>query len=527
MGEVITSLAGQELGAYRLLHQLGAGGGGIVYLAQDVSQPADLIAIKVFDPGAIPEATLRGALRARFLREAEAARRAPHPHILPILAAGEERGYLYMALPFMPGGSLGDRIGAFPRGMPLDEVAADLDQLASAIDAAHRHGVVHRDIKPTNILLDAQGQLFLADFGIARLLADGSEMSAPSAALTMTGQALGSPQYMAPEQVSGQHVGPAADIYALGVTAYQMIAGTPPFTGATSWAVAVKQLNEPPPSLRLQRADVPASVEATILRALAKRPEDRFTSASALAQEFSVGLRETNPALPVTVSSASLAGTHLAQDVVAAQATLAPDSAMTVADHADEGGRRQTRAAEKRGGRRVALSALLITLTLAVIVAALLGARLLTPPPAATASGARFVVGHTYTYNTVIGHSITTALTNDDVSVTLISLRTTPQGTVVVVEFDNTDASKTADFLFRDLTNVYLLDNDGVRYAAKSAAPDELIFRPGQQATTSLTFAPLSPSAETLALHVNTDHQALAVPCIQVSPTAATAGCPS
>jgi hypothetical protein len=272
---------------------------------------------------------------------------------------------------------------------------------------------------------------------------------------------------------------------------------------------------------------MPASVEATILRALAKRPEDRFTSASALAQEFSVGLRETNPALPVTVSSASLARTHLARDVAVAQAAPAPDSAMTVADHADEGERRQTHISGKRGGRRVIMPALLGVLAIAVIVAALLGSRLLAAPPASTASGAHFVAGRTYTYNTVIGHSLTTSLTNDDVSVTLISLRTAPQGTAVVVGFDDIDSSKRADFLFQSRTNVYLLDNDGVRYAAQSATPDELIFGPRQQATTEFTFAPLSASTETLALYVNTDHTALAVPCTQVSPTAATAGCPS
>jgi serine/threonine-protein kinase len=518
MEDIAVSLAGQALGGFRLLHQLGAGGGGVVYLAQQVNQPAELVAIKVFGPGAIPDASLRQSMRARFLREAEATRRLRHPHIVPILAAGEERGHLYMALPFMPGGSLAARIGAFPRGMPLDEVAADLDQLASAIDHAHRHDIVHRDIKPTNILLDTQGRLVLADFGIARLLADEQGQSAASAALTMTGQALGSPQYMAPEQVSGQRVGPAADIYALGVTLYQMVAGAPPFTGATPWAVAMMQLHEPPAPLHPQRADLPATSEAAILRALAKRPEDRFTSASALAEEFSAGLRETNPALPLTASSASISATRLAEDVAADEQVTAPDAA------ADRHPKRHT--ARRGGRRRVALGALLVALTLAVIAAALLGQRLSQTPQAS--SGAHFVDGRAYTYNTVIGHSVTTSLTNSDVNVTLISLRTTAtQGTVIVVGFDDFDASKGANFLFRDLSNVYLLDQHGVRYAGHRAAPDEVIMNPGQQATTALTFAPLPATTETVALHFNTDHDALAVPCIQISPTAATAGCPS
>jgi hypothetical protein len=363
--------------------------------------------------------------------------------------------------------------------------------------------------------------MVLADFGIARLLADEHGQSAVSAALTMTGQALGSPQYMAPEQVSGQRVGPAADIYALGATLYQMVAGAPPFTGATPWAVAMMQLHEPPAPLHPQRADLPATSEAAILRALAKRPEDRFTSASALAQEFSAGLRETNPALPITAFSAAISATRPAEDVAADEQITAPDAAT---------GRHPNRRAARRGPRRrVALGALLVALTLTVIVAALLGQRLSHAPTGASgASGASFVAGRAYTYNTVIGHSVTTSLTNADVNVTLISLRTTAgQGTVIVVGFDDFDASKGANFLFRDLTNVYLLDQHGVRYAGHSAAPDEVIMNPGQQATTALTFAPLPATTETLALHFNTDHGALAVPCIQISPTAATAGCPS
>ncbi|HEX8728465.1 MAG TPA: hypothetical protein VF739_07590, partial [Ktedonobacterales bacterium] len=257
--------------------------------------------------------------------------------------------------------------------------------------------------------------------------------------------------------------------------------------------------------------------EVAILRALAKRPEDRFTSASALAQEFSAGLRETNPALPITAYSASISATRPAEDVAADQQITEPDAA----------DRHLMRGAARRGGRRrVALGALLVTLTLAVIAAALLGQRLSQAPQ--TRSGAPFVTGRTYTYNTVIGHSNTTSLTNSDVNVTLISLRTTAaQGTVIVVGFDDFDANKGANFLFRDLTNVYLLDQHGVRYVGHSAAPDDVIMNPGQQATTALTFAPLPATTETLALHFNTDYDALAVPCIQISPKAATAGCPS
>lgn len=305
MDDHVVDLAGKELGGYRLLHQLGAGGGGVVYLAQRLDQPAALFAIKVLDPSAILDPRIRATLSARFLREAEAVKRLHHPHILSVLAAGEQDGYLYMALPFMRGGDLAARIGAFPRGMPLAEVNADLAQIAGALDEAHHQGIIHRDIKPTNILLDERGQLYLADFGIARLLANDGSGGPTPATLTATGQTLGTPQYMAPEQVTGQRVGPAADIYALGVVLYQMVTGTPPFTGDTPFAIAMKHAQEAPPPLRPQRADLPPAAETAILRALAKRPEDRYATASELAQAFSAGLQTLQPATPATLMAAA------------------------------------------------------------------------------------------------------------------------------------------------------------------------------------------------------------------------------
>jgi serine/threonine-protein kinase len=169
--------------------------------------------------------------------------------------------------------------------MPLAEVAALLGQLADGLDYAHRQGVIHRDIKHANALLNAQGQAYLSDFSIVRLLEDTHTQ------LTATGQILGTPQYMAPEQLAGGKVGPAADIYGLGMVAYELVTGRPAFMGLSLVDVLRQQAQEAPPPPRELRPDLPAPAEAALLKALSKRPEDRFTSAGAFVEAFARGLR--------------------------------------------------------------------------------------------------------------------------------------------------------------------------------------------------------------------------------------------
>jgi serine/threonine protein kinase len=283
------AMAGREIAGYRLLHALGAGGAGEVYLSQRVDDPAALAAVKLLRPlsGADPAAA--AATEARFRREAEAARRLDHPNILPVLAYGRDDNLDYMILPFMSGGALTARINAFTRGMPLSLAADYLNQIAAALDYAHERGVIHRDVKPANVLLDANGRLLLADFGIARVF----ETPGFSALATLTaeGQMLGTPAYMAPEQLDGPRVSHQADIYALGVTLYQMVTGALPFEADTPIALAMKRLQSEPAPPRRDRADLPAAAQAAILRALARRPEDRYPTAGALARAFDAAVR--------------------------------------------------------------------------------------------------------------------------------------------------------------------------------------------------------------------------------------------
>lgn len=290
------TLTGREVAGYRLLYVLGTGGASEVYLAQSVADPAALVAMKVLMPSWQLSTEGSKNFHARFLREAQTSQRLQHPHILPVLALGEDDGVTYMVLPFMPGGTLATLLANAPQGLPLVEVARCLDQLVGALDFAHAQGIIHRDIKPNNILVDAQGQLFLADFGIARLF-DPTEGEAPLAGsqppttLTVSGQMLGTPAYMAPEQMMSARVGPAADIYALGIVLYQMVTGALPFHGETPMGVAMRHAQEPPAVPSLRRTDLPAPAEAAMLKALAKAPGARFTSASALARAFAAGLR--------------------------------------------------------------------------------------------------------------------------------------------------------------------------------------------------------------------------------------------
>lgn len=322
------AMAGREIAGYRLLHALGAGGAGEVYLAQRVDDPATLAAIKVLRPLPGADPAVAAAAGARFLREAEAARRLDHPNILPVLAYGREDGLDYMLLPFMPGGALTARVNAFTRGMPLPLVADYLNQIAAALDYAHERGVIHRDVKPANILVDADGRLLLADFGVARVF----ETPGYSALSTLTaeGQMLGTPAYMAPEQLDGPRVSHQADIYAMGVTLYQMVTGALPFDADTPIALAMKRLQSEPAPPRRDRADLPAAAQAAILRALARRPEDRYPTAGALARAFDAAVRgRLAPGEPFSVSASDTPPGSSASTIAATPSPAASSVAAT------------------------------------------------------------------------------------------------------------------------------------------------------------------------------------------------------
>jgi serine/threonine-protein kinase len=258
-------------GRYAIERELGRGGMATVYLAQDLKLHRQ-VALKLL------HSELGAALGPeRFLREIQIAARLTHPNILSLHDAGEANGRLFYAMPYIEGETLRQRL-ARESYLPVFEAVRIAGQVAAALDYAHGQGIVHRDIKPENILLSGD-QALVADFGIAKALdAAGGER------LTETGLALGTPAYMSPEQATGTHVDGRSDLYALGCVAYEMLAGTPPFSGLTAQAVMARHAVDPVPPLRTVRATVPESVAYAIERALAKLPADRFASAGQFAE---------------------------------------------------------------------------------------------------------------------------------------------------------------------------------------------------------------------------------------------------
>jgi len=282
---------------YRLQHELGRGGMATVYLSEDVKHHRH-VAIKVLRP------ELAAALGPeRFLREITVTAKLDHPHILPLLDSGEAAGFLYYVMPYVEGETLRDRLTR-EKQLPLDDALAITREVANALGYAHSRGIVHRDIKPENILL-AGGHARVADFGIARVVAE-----AAGERLTVTGIAVGTPAYMSPEQVAGeQDVDGRSDLYSLGCVLYEMLAGEPPYVGASAQAILAKRLSEPAPRVSVLRETVPARVEAALSRALARTPADRFATAS----EFVAGLTQAD----AEFSRAPWASTHRRYRVLA------------------------------------------------------------------------------------------------------------------------------------------------------------------------------------------------------------------
>ena len=274
-------LVGKVLGTCTLEQLIGRGGMGAVYLAQQ-ARPMRHVAVKVLLPNAMMNSEVYKAFLARFQREANLIAQLEHINIMPIYEYGEQDGIAYLVMPYLTGGSLRD-ILARHGALSLRETMTYLDQAASALDYAHAHGIIHRDLKPANFLLHADGRLVLADFGIARMMQDGS----PNAStLTGTGMLVGTPDYMAPEMAHGEQIDHRADIYELGILLFQMLSGHVPFTGSTPLIVAVKHIQEPLPSLSQINPAIPSAVDAVVMTATAKRREDRYMSARDLAQAF-------------------------------------------------------------------------------------------------------------------------------------------------------------------------------------------------------------------------------------------------
>jgi len=262
-----------------------------VYLAHDIKHGRD-VAIKVLRP------ELAAALGAeRFLAEVKITARLDHAHILTLIDSGNADGTLFYVMPFVRGESLRARLTR-ERQLGVDEALIITRQVASALDYAHRQGVIHRDIKPENILLH-EDEAFLTDFGIALAVSE-----AGGDRLTGTGLSLGTPSYMSPEQAAGdRHLDARSDIYALGAVTYEMLAGEPPVTGPTVQAVIARLMTERPTSLRVLRDTVPATVDAAVMRALNKAPSDRFATAREFADALLGGPATTPPTPPPAVGA--------------------------------------------------------------------------------------------------------------------------------------------------------------------------------------------------------------------------------
>jgi serine/threonine-protein kinase len=263
---------GTPFGPFRIVASLGRGGMASVYRARDASLDRD-VALKVLPAEFLHDPTFAD----RFRQEARVAAKLEHPHVVPIHGYGIDNGRPWMALRLLAGGSLADRLRQGP--LPPAEAARILSEVGSALDAAHARGIVHRDVKPANILLDENGRAYLADFGVARMLEGKST--------TLTGMVQGTPAYMAPEQAMGAKVDRRADVYALGIVAFECLTGRVPYTGTTPVAVLMKHVTEPVPEPA--PGEVPDALRPLIRRSLAKSPTDRWPTTrdftDALARE--------------------------------------------------------------------------------------------------------------------------------------------------------------------------------------------------------------------------------------------------
>jgi serine/threonine-protein kinase len=265
--EEITHLRHATGSRYRVLKRLGGGGMASVYLAEHAQLERPVV-LKVLHGHLAKDAEML----ERFRREARAASQLVHPNIVPIIDAGEMEGVLFTVMPYMPGGSFADRIAQ--GGLPAVDVASVVAQAATALDYAHRRGIVHRDMKPDNVLFDEDGHAMVTDFGIAELRSQGR--------LTASGRAMGTPHYMSPEQAMGKLVDGRSDVYSLGIVMYEALVGFPPFDGPDAFAVGYKQVHEAVVPPQQVNSEIPTPMADIVTRCLSKSPAERYARANDL-----------------------------------------------------------------------------------------------------------------------------------------------------------------------------------------------------------------------------------------------------
>jgi len=266
--EEITKLRQATGSRYKVVRKLGGGGMASVFLAEH-AQLRRTVVLKVLHGHLAKDPEML----TRFQREAQAASELVHPNIVPILDAGEADGILYTVMPYLVGGSFADRIAGGPQ--PPAEVASVVAQAATALDYAHRRGIVHRDVKPDNVLFDEDGHALVTDFGIAE--------ARSQSRLTASGRAMGTPHYMAPEQAMGKLVDGRSDVYSLGIVMYEALVGFPPFDGPDAFAVGYKQVHEQAVPPNKVNSEIPDALNEIVMRCLSKVVAERYARANDLA----------------------------------------------------------------------------------------------------------------------------------------------------------------------------------------------------------------------------------------------------
>lgn len=295
----MADLTGQSIGRYHIIEPLGEGGMATVYKAYDTRLERN-VAVKVLRTDQFIPAQLQMVLQ-RFEREAKSLAKLSNPNIVNILDFGEHEGMPYLVMEYLPGGTLKQKTGS---AVPWREALRVLLPVAQGLSYAHSHGVIHRDVKPANILMNEDGRPILTDFGIAKLL------EAPDGhTLTGSGVGIGTPEYMAPEQgIGASAIDERADVYSLGIVLYELVTGRKPYIADTPMAVVLKQMTDPLPHPTDFAPDLPESVEHILLKALAKEPENRFADMEAVIDAMEVALAEIPLAIPSGQWGAQKAG---------------------------------------------------------------------------------------------------------------------------------------------------------------------------------------------------------------------------